>query len=114
MVKIIDAKLSENSEGKKFVSLKLQGGAEAVQSQQTGKFYLTAKTCNIPSTFSLDVALGLIGSQISGKITRVNVDPYQYTIKETGEIITLAHSYQFMPEDFSEVSNKEREERLAY
>jgi hypothetical protein len=51
MVRIIGAKVSQNNEGKPFVSLKLQGGVEAVQSQKTGKMYLTAKTCSIATTF---------------------------------------------------------------
>jgi hypothetical protein len=101
MVKIIGAQLSGNTSGKNFVSLKLQGGAEAVQSQQTGKFYLTAKTCYIPSTFSLSTAEALIGSELPGNIVRVKADPYQHTIKETGEVITLAHTFQYVPENVS-------------
>lgn len=102
MVTIIGMKLSENSEGKSFVSLKLQGGTEAIQSQQTGKFYLTAKTCYIPSTFSPLEAEGLIGSKIPGKVLRVQTEPYAYTIKETGEVINLAHAYEYQPDEMAE------------
>ena len=114
MVTIIGTKLSENTEGKAFVSLKLQGGTEAVQSQQTGKFYLTAKTCYIPSTFSLLEAEGLVGSKIPGKVVRVATDPYAYTIKETGEVISLAHSYEYQPDEMSETpaTAKERDYSL--
>ena len=88
MVKIVDYKLSENQDGKEFVSLKIQGGIEAIQSQQTGRFYLTAKTCFIPSTFDLRAAEALIGSEMPGKVSRVDSDSYQYTVKETGEVLT--------------------------
>lgn len=71
MVKIISCKLSQNTDGKDFVSLKLQGGIEAIQSQQSGRFYLTAKTCYIPSTFDQATAEALIGSEMPGKVSRV-------------------------------------------
>lgn len=99
MVRIIDYKLSENADGKEFISLKLQGGLEPIQSQQTGRFYLTAKTCFIPSTFDLRAAEALIGSEMPGKVSRVASDPYQYTVKETGEVLTLSHRYEYRPDD---------------
>lgn len=97
MVKIINVKPSVNAEGKAFVSLKLMGGVEPIQSQQTGKFYLTAKTCYIPSTFDEQTALSLIGTQLPGSVERVGCEPYEYTIKETGEVVTLTHTYEYVP-----------------
>lgn len=114
MVKIIGYKLSQNAEGKAFVSLKLQGGVEAIQSQQTGKFYLTAKTCYIPSTFNEIQAEMLSGSSLPGVITRVAVEPYDYTIKETGEIIKLAHSYAYQPEQASPSAAANMNESRVY
>ena len=99
MVKIVDYKLSENQDGKEFVSLKIQGGIEAIQSQQTGRFYLTAKTCFIPSTFDLRAAEALVGSEMPGKVSRVAAESYQYTVKETGEVLTLSHRYEYRPDD---------------
>jgi hypothetical protein len=101
MVRIISYKLSQNAEGKEFVMLKLQGGVEAIQSQQTGRFYLTAKTCFINSTFDESTAEALIGSQLPGSVERVTCDPYEYTIKETGEVVTLLHRFEYMPENKS-------------
>ena len=98
MVKIISTKLTKNNDGKEFVSLKLQGEVEAIQSQQTGKFYLTAKTCYISCTFSFAQANALVGSDIPGCVERISSEPYQYTIKESGEVITLSHRYEFVPE----------------
>lgn len=95
MVKIIEARKAQNKEGKEFISLKLQGNIEALQSQQTGKMYLSARTCYISSTFDEATAQALIGTQLPGIVRRVASDPYQYTIKATGEVITLAHRYEY-------------------
>lgn len=98
MVKIIDYKISQSTDGKDFVSLKLQGGVEPIQSMQTGKFYLTAKTCYIPSTFDVASASALVGSSLPGQVVRVDSEPYEYTIKDTGEVISLSHRYEYQPE----------------
>ncbi len=98
MVKIIGLKKSENKDGKEFFSLKLQGGVEAIQSNQTGKLYLTVRTTYISTTFDEATCLSLIGSEMPGTVKRVSADPYEYTIKGTGEVITLSHSFEYMPE----------------
>ncbi len=36
---------------------------------------------------------------IKGSIEKVECEPYQHTIKETGEVITLNHKYEYKPED---------------
>lgn len=95
MVKIISLKKSENKEGKPFYSLKVQGGVEAVQSNQTGKMYFTVRTCLVPTTFDEATAQSLIGSMLPGTVTRVASEPYEYTIKATGEVIKLAHRYEY-------------------
>lgn len=104
MVKIINVKPSVNNEGKPFFSFLLMGGVEPIQSQQTGKFYLTAKTCYIPTTFDEHTALGLIGTQLPGTVERVGCEPYQYTIKDTGEVVTLSHTYQYVPTENNSVN----------
>lgn len=97
MVKIISTKISTNNQGKSFVSLKVQGDPEFIQSQQTGKFYLTAKTCLIASTFDKDVANTLIGKDLPGSIERVPSEPYEFTVPETGEVLTRVHRYEYQP-----------------
>jgi hypothetical protein len=99
MVKIIGLKVSVNSDGKSFVSLKLEGGVEAIQSQKTGKFYLTNRTCFILSTFDKLTAEALIGTSMPGSVGRTFCDPYEYTVKETGEVISLSHRYEYKPEE---------------
>jgi hypothetical protein len=97
MVKVISAVLREGPKGP-FVSLELMGDLELVQSQNTGRFYATAKRCSIGSTFSLETAKGLVGQQLPGSINRVACDPYLYTLPEGGQTITLSHSYAYVPE----------------
>jgi hypothetical protein len=99
MVKIIGLKVSVNSDGKSFVSLKLEGSVEAIQSQKTGKFYLTNRTCFILSTFDKLTAEALIGTSMPGSVGRTFCDPYEYTVKETGEVISLSHRYEYKPEE---------------
>jgi len=101
MVKISNYALRTNKEGKDFLTLELQGEVELIQSSQTGRFYATAKRCSISSTFTEDEAKALIGKQFPGRIERVNVDEYDYVIKETGEVIKLCHSYTYNPEEAS-------------
>lgn len=97
MVRIIGSKISQNSEGKPFVSLKLQGDAEAVQSMQSGRMYLTARTCYISTTFDEVTANSLIGKDLPGTIERVASEPYEYKVEATGEVITLSHRYEYKP-----------------
>jgi hypothetical protein len=66
MVKIIQALLRQGERGQ-FVSLELMGEIELVQSQNTGRFYATAKRCFISSTFDLETAKGLGGQQLLGE-----------------------------------------------
>jgi len=34
----------------------------------------------------------------------VSCEPYEYTIKETGEIIELTHKYEFVPEEENSIA----------
>ena len=95
MVRIIKFKVSVNNEGKSFVSLKLQGDPEAVQSMKTGRFYLTNRVCYVSTTFDEATAKRLIGKELPGTIERVSSEPYEYTVESTGEVITLSHRYEY-------------------
>lgn len=99
MVKIIETKQSISNDGKPYVSLKIQGEIEAVQSQQTGRLYLTARTCYLATTFDEATAESLIGKELPGTVKKVESEPYQYTVKETGEVIVLTYSYEYSPEE---------------
>jgi hypothetical protein len=97
MVNIIDYAIRRSKDGKSFVALQLEGDPEFVQSVETGRFYLTAKRCSITSTFNEDTAKKLVGTKLPGSIVRVQCDAYSYTVKETGEVIQLAHTYEYSP-----------------
>jgi len=40
----------------------------------------------------------LIGMQIPGSIQRVECEPFEITVKETGEVLELTHRWQFCRE----------------
>lgn len=98
MVTIINFKERNKEDGTSFFVLELQGGIELVQSQKTGQFYATAKKAYIPSTFDQLTCQALIGTQMPGSIEKEECEPYEYTVQETGEIITLSHRYQYVQE----------------
>jgi hypothetical protein len=97
MVKIIACKVAENSDGKTFISLKLQGDVEAVQSMQTGRMYLTTRTCYISTTFDEKTAKSLLGKELPGSVERIPSEPYEYKVESTGELLTLSHRYEYKP-----------------
>ncbi len=99
MVRIIKHKMSTSNDGREFVSLKVQGGIEPVQSLQTGKIYLTARTAYVATTFDEQTAAALVGSELPGKVVKVASEPYEYTSESTGEVMTLTHRYEYQLED---------------
>jgi hypothetical protein len=103
MVTISNVFVREGKDNKAFVALELTGDIELVQSAETGRFYATSKRCSIPSTFSKELAKTLIGKQLPGKIEKVASIPYEYVVKETGEVLTLSHTYVYTPEEKREV-----------
>ena len=106
MVTIKSIRKNQTTDGREFISLELQSGVEAVQSLKTGKMYLTVRKCFISSTFDQQTAEALIGSSLEGTVSRVLCEPYPYTIKATGEIIQLSHTYQYEPVDNPAVTSK--------
>ncbi|ERJ58112.1 hypothetical protein [Sphingobacterium paucimobilis] len=99
MVTIINYKKLTTDTGKDFCLLEIQGGIEMVRSQSTGLFYATAKKCFISSTFDELTSQALVGSQLNGSVVKIDCEEYEYTIKETGEIVTLAHKYVYTEEE---------------
>lgn len=98
MVTVVDVKQRMNQKGESFYALVLQGGLELVKSRETGNYYATAKRASITTTFDEMTCKSLIGQQIPGSIQRVETDPYDFTIKETGEIISLSHRWIYLKE----------------
>lgn len=100
MVRIINYK-KRQSEEKEFFVLELSGGVEMVLSKTTGQFYATSKKATITSTFDEETCQSLIGSEFPGSIVKEECEPYEYTIQDTGEIITLSHRYVYKGEESS-------------
>ncbi|MCF6129329.1 hypothetical protein L1S35_06565 [Flavobacterium sp. AS60] len=98
MVRIVNYQKRQTEEGKEFFTLELQGGIEMIKSQQTGKFYVTARKVSISSTFDEQTCIALVGTELPGNVQKVQCEPYEYTVKDTGEIITLSHRYEYIEE----------------
>ena len=99
MVTIIDYAVRQNEEGKGFCALIIQGGIELVMSKETGRFYATAKQTSIPSTFTEEVCKTLVGEKLPGRGMKETCEAYEYTIKETGEIVELTHRWVYVPDE---------------
>ncbi len=101
MVTVVDYALKTTTEGREFNTLVLQGGLCMVQSKITGNYYATVKKCSIPSTFDEATAKAMIGEKIPGSIQKKACEPYEYTNKETGEIIEMDYRWFYCPEGTS-------------
>lgn len=99
MVRIINYKQREKEDGTSFFVLELQGGIEMVLSKVTGNFYATAKRAYIPSTFDEQTCTALIGTEMPGRVIKEDCEPFNYTVKETGEEITLQHRWVYTTKD---------------
>lgn len=98
MVTIVDFVKRKNSEGEVFNSLILQGGVEMVKSSITGRYYATAKRTSVTSTLDDLTCKELIGTQIPGSVKRVECEPYQFVLEETGEKLQANHRWVYMKE----------------
>lgn len=96
MVTVTNYLQRENAEGKSFFMLELAGDLEIVTSQVTGKPYATIRKTSIPTTFDESMCKLMLGKQMPGQIVKVEVEEaYDYTNKETGEVISLNHRYEY-------------------
>ena len=105
MVRIFNYKTYQKEDGEEFFALEVQGGIEAVKSKESGRTYLTTRTARVACTFDEETCQSLIGSTLPGKIQKVEVDPYEYVIEETGEVIQRSHRYEFIDETESIVAD---------
>jgi hypothetical protein len=113
MVKIVDFKTYQKDDGTEFHALVVQGGIEAVKSKETERTYFTARTVNVPCTFNESTCKAMIGTDFPGSIQKVEVEPYDYAIPNTGELITLSHSFQYVSEGEGIVKNNVVEKELV-
>jgi len=107
MVRIVNFMERESEDGSTFFALSLQGGVELVKSKETGNFYATVRKTSITSTFDEETCKAILGTEISGEIVKQACEPYEITIKETGEVIELSHRYEYVPEEAPAPSGKD-------
>jgi hypothetical protein len=98
MVKIIDYKERITEDGRSFFTLTLQGGVEIVHSSN-GNQYVTIRKASLPTTCDELTCQSLIGMDLPGSIQRVECEPYEYTVPNTGEIIMLTHRFEYFQEE---------------
>ncbi len=103
MVKVVDYKTYQNSDGENYHSLVVEGGIQYNVSQTSGKLYITTLKTIIPCTFSEEQCQDLLGKDIPGSIQRVDVEPYEKVNPETGETRLITHYNQFVPEEQSQL-----------
>jgi len=101
MVTIVGFKTYEKEDGTTFNSLVVQGGIEVVKNQETGRNYLTAKTARVSCTFDELTCETLKGTKLPGSVLKVDSEPYEYAVPNTGEILTLMHKYEYVSEEDS-------------
>lgn len=97
MITIVGLRRCEGKKGP-LIALDLLGDVEMIQSQDTGRFYATARRCSVASSFDERTAQMMVGRSMPGTIERTGCAAYDYTIPESGEVIKLAHTYQYVPE----------------
>lgn len=98
MVRIIKYSERTSDDGKSFFTLDVQGGIEMVKSKSTGNFYATARKTSITTTFDEQTCNALVGTEMPGSVEKEECDAYEYTVKDTGEVIELSHRFVYVPE----------------
>jgi hypothetical protein len=98
MLVITDYQQRSSQDGRTYFALELTSDEpELVISQQTGRFYATVRKCFMPSTFPEAICRNMVGKQLPGSITKTDCEPYEWTVPETGEVITRSHRYEYQP-----------------
>jgi hypothetical protein len=105
MVRITNYTKRQREDGTAFCALEVQAGIEMVLSQKTNQYYATAKKTFISSTFDEETCQALIGTQMQGNIIKQECEPYEYTVKDTGEVIILQHRFIYVPESIATPSS---------
>lgn len=99
MVRITDYKNVKKEGGKDFNMLVVQGGIESLVSKKTGRIYFTMRKANVTTTFDEATCKSLIGTELQGTVEKRLCETYEYTVEETGEVLTLTHNWQYIDQD---------------
>ena len=99
MVRIVGYEQQKNENGEEYFALNLHGTVEIVISQTSGLPYAKARKTRLVTTFDEGMCKSLVGTNLPGRIEKVKCDPFDYTVRETGEVIRLNYRYQYIRED---------------
>jgi hypothetical protein len=98
MVTVTNYQKRENHEGETYFALEIQSDdLEFVVSKTTGRHYATVRRAFMATTFQEAMCKRMVGKEMPGSITKVACDPFEFTIPETGEIISRSHRYEYSP-----------------
>jgi len=98
MLTVTDYQQRTNEEGKDYFVLELTSEEpEMVLSQNTNRYYITVRKCYMSTTFNETICKKMLGREFPGSIIKATCEPYEYTIPETGEVITRNHRYGYSP-----------------
>ena len=98
MVTVTNYQARTSTEGKNYFNLELQSDdLEFVVSKTTGRHYATVRKCWMSSTLNEILCQKMVGKSMQGSIIKVECEPYEFTIQETGEVITRHHRYDYSP-----------------
>ena len=103
-----------SQEGKPFYALEITSDElDLVISQQTGRYYATQFKCWISSTFTEPVCKLMLGKKMKGSIVKIDCEPYEFTVPETGEVITRNHRYEYTPTEQASMPSMQPEALFA-
>ncbi|MCE7043953.1 hypothetical protein [Dyadobacter sp. CY312] len=88
---------TSSQDGSQYFALELTSDEPEIVMSATGRYYVTTKKCSMSSSFPESVCKVMLGKQIPGSIAKVECEPYEFTIQETGEVITRHHRYEYQP-----------------
>ena len=114
MVTVKEFLQRESKDGEKFFVLVLQGGVTPVKSKVTGRMYFTSKTATVSSTFDEKTCQSIVGAQFPGRIVKVESEPYEFTIQETGEVVNLTHRWEYQDDVEEEITEKVISDSLVH
>ena len=89
-----------SQEGKSYFALELTSDdLDLVISKKTGRYYATQQKSWISSTFTDQVCRVMLGKKLPGSIVKIECEPYEFIVPETGEVIIRNHRYEFTPSE---------------
>ncbi|GAB3169731.1 hypothetical protein GCM10027291_20540 [Telluribacter humicola] len=67
-------------EGNEYFALELTSDDPEMVLSKSGNYYITTRKCYMSSTLSEPVCKAMIGKQFPGSISRVECEPYEFTV----------------------------------